>query len=36
MAAKDFADIYTRSPRAAAPRDKGVYISIIPSSHGIN
>ena len=30
MAAWDFADIYTRSPRAL-----GVYISKIPRSHGI-
>ena len=29
MAARDFADIYTQSPRAA-----GVYVSKIPSSHG--
>ena len=29
MAARDFADIYTQSVRAA-----GVYVSKIPSSHG--
>ena len=29
MAARDFADIYTQSPRAA-----GVYVSKIPSTHG--
>ena len=29
MAARDFADIYTQSTRAA-----GVYVSKIPSSHG--
>ena len=29
MAARDFADIYTQSPRAV-----GVYVSKIPSSHG--
>ena len=29
MAARDFADIYTQSARAA-----GVYVSKIPSSHG--
>ena len=34
MAAWDFADIYTRSPRACGPRALGVYISKIPSSHG--
>ena len=31
LAARDFADIYTRSPR-----DEGVYVSKIQSSHGIN
>ena len=31
MAARDFADIYTQSVRAA-----GVYVSKIPSSHGIS
>ena len=35
MAAWDFADIYTRSPRACGPRALGVYISKIPRSHGI-
>ena len=35
MAAWDFADIYTRSPRATGPRAAGVYVSKIPSSHGI-
>ena len=35
MAAWDFADIYTRSPRACGPRGLGVYISKIPRSHGI-
>ena len=35
MAAWDFADIYTRSPRACGPRALGVYISEIPRSHGI-
>jgi len=27
MTARDFADIYTRSPRATDPRAEGVYIS---------
>ena len=36
MAVKGFADTYTRSPRATGQRDEGVYISKIPSSHGIN
>ena len=31
MAVRDFADIYTQSPRAA-----GVYVSKIPSSRGIS
>ena len=31
MAARDFADIYTQSPRAAGPRAAGVYVSKIPS-----
>ena len=31
MAARDFVDIYTQSPRAA-----GVYVSKIPSSSGIS
>ena len=35
MAAWDFADIYTHSPRACGPRALGVYISKIPHSHGI-
>ena len=35
MAAWDFADIYTRSPRACGPRALGVYISKIPRSHDI-
>ena len=35
MAAWDFADMYTRSPRACGPRALGVYISKIPRSHGI-
>ena len=35
MAAWDFADIYTRSPRACGPRALGVYISKILRSHGI-
>ena len=34
MAARDFADIYTQSQRAAGPRAVGVYVSKIPSSHG--
>ena len=34
MAARDFADIYTQSARAAGPRAAGVYVSKIPSSHG--
>ena len=34
MAARDFADIYTQSPRAAGPMGVGVYVSKIPSSHG--
>ena len=34
MAARDFADIYTQSLRAAGPRAAGVYVSKIPSSHG--
>ena len=29
MAARDFANIYTRAPRAAGLRGKGVYISKI-------
>ena len=36
MAARDFADIYTQSPRAAGPRAAGVYVSKIPSSSGIS
>ena len=36
MAVRDFADIYTQSPRAASPRDVGVYFSKISSSHGIS
>ena len=32
MAARDFADIYTQSPRAAGPRAAGVYVSKISSS----
>ena len=35
MAAWDFADIYTRSPRACGPRALGVYISKIPRNLGI-
>ena len=35
MAAWDFADIYTRSPRACGLCALGVYISKIPRSHGI-
>ena len=35
MAAWDFADIYTRNPRACGPRALDVYISKIPRSHGI-
>ena len=35
MAAWDFADIYTCSPRACGPQAFGVYISKIPCSHGI-
>ena len=35
-AARDFADIYTQSPRAAGPRAAGVYVSKIPSSCGIS
>jgi len=27
MAARDFADIYTQSPRAAGPRAEGVFVS---------
>ena len=34
-AARDFADVYTQSPRATGPRDVGVYVSKIPSSRGI-
>ena len=34
MAARDFADIYTQSPRAAGPRAVAAYVSKIPSSHG--
>ena len=34
MAARDFADIYTKSLRATGPRVAGVYVSKIPSSHG--
>ena len=41
MAARDFTDICTQSlraagPRAAGPRAAGVYVSKIPSSHGIS
>ena len=36
MAARDFADIYTLSPRAAGPRAAGVYVSKIPSGRGIS
>ena len=35
-AARDFADIYTQSPKAAGPRAAGVYVSKIPSSRGIS
>ena len=34
MVVRDFADIYTQSPRATGPRAAGVYVSKIPSSHG--
>ena len=36
MAARDFADIYTQSLRAADPRAAGVYLSKILSSRGIS
>ena len=36
MAARDFADIYTQSPRDAGPRAAGVYVSKIPSRRGIS
>ena len=36
MTVRDFADIYTQSPRAAGPRAAGVYVSKIPSTHGIS
>ena len=36
MAARNFADIYTQSPRAAGPRAAGVYVSKIQSSRGIS
>ena len=35
-AARDFADIYTQSPRAAGLRAAGVYVSEFPSSCGIS
>ena len=35
-AARDFADIYTQSPRATGPRTVGVYVSKIPSSRRIS
>ena len=36
MAARDFADIYTQSPRATGLRAAGVYVSKIPSNRGIS
>ena len=36
MAARDFADIYTQSLRAAGPRAAGAYVSKISSSCGIS
>ena len=36
MVVRDFADIYTQSLRAAGLRAAGVYVSKIPSSHGIS
>ena len=36
MAARDFVDIHTQSPRAAGPKAAGVYVSKIPSSRGIS
>ena len=35
-AARDFADIYTQSLRAAGPRAAGAYVSKIPRSRGIS
>ena len=33
MGARDLPDMYTRSPRAAGPRDEGIHIRQITSAH---